>query len=167
MNEPRQRAARAIVTGALTLLGLGLGSACEARSSLEAAQTAVAIGQTALPGLQTAIPGVQTALPGIQTILPDIGAQLQAALPGLGVEITTRPSGAANDAVTEVDVVATDSVGTFGQLDDRARRVAALGALSLAGQYYPNATISLTVTDTAGTVLLTGSKAPGQAPSVQ
>jgi hypothetical protein len=77
------------------------------------------------------------------------------------------PEGAANDAVSQVNVTGTDTRGTFAQLDPRARQATAGAALSLLGQYYPNATIALKIVDGAGGSLLTGSKAPGQAPSLQ
>jgi hypothetical protein len=69
--------------------------------------------------------------------------------------------------VTQVTVVGTDARSTFGQLDPRARQAAASGALTLLAQYYPSASLSLSVVDTSGASLASGTKSPGQAPSVQ
>ena len=152
MIEGRQRAARAIVTALVALSVLGLGGGCEAKSSIEAAQTAIVAAQTAMPAVQTALPSIAT--------------QLQALLPGVGIEVKPTPEGVSNDAVTEVTILGTDSRGTISQLDPRSRQAAVSGALLLAAQYYPNATISLRVVDGAGTTLVSGTKAPGQAPAI-
>jgi hypothetical protein len=151
-----------------------LAGGCQAGSSLESAQTAITMAQTALPGLQTALPGVQaTAQAGatlVSGVLSDpqaINAQLQALLAGVTIEAKTTPDGAANDAVTQVSVTGTDTRGTFAQMDARARQATATGAMLLLAQYYPNASIALTVVDGAGGSLLSGTKSPGQSPSVQ
>jgi hypothetical protein len=181
VNERRQRAVRALIASASALAILVISGGCEARSSIEAAQTAVSVGQTALPGLQTALPGFQTALPGLQAtaqagatlvgaVLSDpqaVNAQLQAILAGATVEVKTTPEAVANDSVTNVIVTATDAQGTFAQEDPRSRQATSTGALLLLGQYFSKATISLSVVDTAGATLISGTKAPGQAPSVQ
>ena len=166
--------APALATGIAALGLLTLVSGCQAGSSVESAQTAIAVAQTALPGLQTALPGVQaTAQAGatlISSVLSDplaINAQLQALLAGVTIDARTTPDGAPNDAVNQVNVTGTDARGTFAQLDGRTRGATMTGALLLVGQYYPNATVSLTVVDSAGGTLASGSKAPGQAPSVQ
>jgi hypothetical protein len=159
----------------ISILGLlSLANGCEARSSGEAAQTAIAGLQTTLPGLQTVLPGVQaTAQAGatlVGSVLGDsqaIGGQIQALLAGVTIDIHIVPDGAANEAVTQVSVSGTDTRGSFAQMDPRTRQTAAGAALVLMSQYYPNATISLTVTDGSGGSLLNASKAPGQAPSIQ
>jgi hypothetical protein len=157
-----------------TLVVLALGVACDARTSVEGAQTAVAVAQTALPGLQTALPGVQaTAQAGatlITGVLSDpvaINAQLQVLLAGATVDLKTTPSGVANDAITQIEITATDTRGTFEQLDARARQAAGGAAMLLAAQYYPNATVALSVVDSSGGALLSGTKALGQTPSLQ
>src|ERR1051325_8700577 len=51
--------------------------------------------------------------------------ELPAALPilaGAAVNVDTQPAGAANDAVTEVTIGATDTRGTLAQLDAISRR---------------------------------------------
>jgi hypothetical protein len=144
LKQARQRAIFSVL-----LLGL-LASGCEARSSVEAAQTAVVAVQTAVPISQSAF---TTALQGL--------------LAGANLSITTAPDGASTDAVTQLTIRATDTQGTLAQVDVRARQAAVTGALALAAQYYPNATISLTVSDASGATLVSGSKAPGQAPAVQ
>jgi hypothetical protein len=157
---------------ALSLLVLVGG--CEARSSIDAAQTAVAVGQTSLPGLQTALPGLQaTAQAGatlVGGVLSDprmINAQLQALLAGATVDVRTAPEGAANDAVSSVTVMGTDAQGNFAQLDTRSRQTTSSGALLVLGQYFPKANISLTVVDDGGSTLISGTKAPGQLPAIQ
>src|SRR5438270_310417 len=86
--EPRQRA---LVIAAM-LIAL-LGSGCQARSSVEAAQTAVVVAQTAVPAL------------------PSIGDQIRPLLPGVAVDVHTAPPDAPNDAVTEVSISGSDSSG--------------------------------------------------------
>src|SRR5205807_10617244 len=147
---------------------------CQAGSSIESAQPAITVAQTALPGIQTSLPGVQaTALAGatmISSVLGDplaINAQLQALLAGVTVDAKLTPDGASSDAVTQVTVTGTDARGTFAQMDGRARQATTMGAILLVSQYFPNATVSLTVVDGSGATLASGSKAPGQAPSVQ
>ncbi len=173
VNERRQRVAPALGSGIVAFGLLILVGGCQAGSSVESAQTAIAVAQTALPGLQTALPGVQaTAQAGatlISSILSDplaINAQLQALLAGVTIDARTTPDGASNDAVTQVSVTGTDARGTFGQLDARTRQATTMGALLLVAQYYPNASVSLTVLDGAGGTLASGSKAPGQGPVV-
>ena len=173
MNERRQRVVRALGTGIVTLGLLTLVGGCQAGSSVESAQTAITMAQTALPGLQTSLPGVQaTAQAGatlISSVLSDplaINAQLQALLAGVTIDAKTTPDGAANDAVSQVSVTGTDARGTFAQMDARARGATTMGALLLVGQYYPNATVSLTVLDGSGGTLASGSKAPGQGPVI-
>jgi hypothetical protein len=143
-------------------------------SSADGVQTAIAAAQTTLPGLQTALPAVQaTAQAGatlISGVLSDpqvINAQLQAVLAGVTIDTRTAPSGVANEAVRQVSVTGRDALGTFTQLDPRTRQASASAALLLLGQYYPNAAIALAVLDGAGATLVSGSKGPGQSPSVQ
>ena len=174
MNERRQRVARALATSALALSILALAGGCEARSSIEAAQTAVSVGQTSLPGLQTALPGLQataqagaTLMGGVLSDPRAINAQLQALLAGSTVEVKTAPDGAANESVTSVTVMGTDSQGNFAQLDTRSRQTTSSGALLVLGQYFPKASISLTVVDGGGVTLISGTKAPGQLPAFQ
>jgi hypothetical protein len=166
--------ARALGTSLVAFGLLTLAGGCQAGSSIEGAQTAISVAQTALPGLQTALPGVQaTAQAGatlVSGVLPDpqaITAQLQALLAGVTIDARTTPEGAANDAVSQVSITGTDGRGAFAQLDGRMRQATATAAMLLVGQYYPNAAIALSVVDGAGETLVSGSKSPGQAPSVQ
>jgi hypothetical protein len=174
VNERRQRAARAVVTGLVTLSALALASGCDARTSAEGVQTAVAVAQTALPAVQTVLPGVQataqagaTAVAGVLSDPQAIIAQLQVLLAGSSVELTTLPAGAGNDVVTEVLISATDTRGALGQLDAHSRQAAAGAAMVVVAQYYPKASISLAVNDSAGAALISGTKAAGQAPTFQ
>jgi hypothetical protein len=174
VNERRQRVTPALVTSIIALGLLTLVGGCQAGSSVEGAQTAIAMAQTALPGFQTALPGVQaTAQAGatlISSVLSDplaINAQLQALLAGVTIDAHATPDGAANEAVSQVSVTGTDARGTFAQLDPLSRQATTTGALMLIGQYYPNALVTLTVVDGAGGKLASGSKTPGQAPSLQ
>jgi hypothetical protein len=66
-----------------------------------------------------------------------------------------------------VVVKATDARGNLAQLDSRARQAAVATAMLAVAQYYPNATVSLTLVDGSGSVLQSGSKAVGQAPAIQ
>jgi hypothetical protein len=181
VNEPRQRAVCALVTSAVALGLLMSDAACDLSPSIQTAQTAVAAVQTFVPGAQTALPGLQTALPGLQAtaqagatsvagVLGDsqaVATQLQALLAGVSIDLQTTPSGVSNDAVTQVTITGTDQRGTLSQMDPSTRQAAASTALLIGGQYFPNATISLSLVDGSGTQLLNGTKAPGQAPSIQ
>lgn len=174
MKLSRQRAVHAFLTGLGTLVVLAIGVACDARTSVEGAQTAVAVAQTALPALQTAVPGVQaTAQAGatlVTGVLSDpvaINAQLQVLLAGSTVDLKTTPPGVANDAVTQLEITGTDTRGTFAQLDERARQAAGGAAMLLAAQYFPNASVALSVVDSSGASIFSGTKALGEAPSLQ
>ncbi|MCA1645907.1 MAG: hypothetical protein LC797_10745 [Chloroflexi bacterium] len=174
MNEPRQRVAQACGTAVGAFAVLILAGGCQVGPSVLSAQTAITAAQTALPGLQTALPGVQaTAQAGatlVSGVLSDpqfVSTQVQAVLAGVTIDAQTTPDGAANDAITQVTVTGTDVRGTYGQLDSGARQATAGAALTLLGQYYPNATIALKVVDSGGGALITGNKSPGQAPSLQ
>jgi hypothetical protein len=164
VNKRRQRAALWFVT-TLAIFGTLVG--CEARSSIEAAQTAVVVAQTALPGAQAtalaAATQVTSVLPDARTLLPS----LQLLLAGAMLEVVTSPPDAAPDGVTAVTIRGTDTSGTLTQLDTRARQAAASAALLMASNYYPNASITLTVADGSGTALLSGTKSPGRSPELQ
>jgi hypothetical protein len=165
---------RACVIGLVALGALALASGCGAKTSAEGAQTAIAAAQTALPGIQSALPGVQataeagaTAVAGVLTDAQAITGQLQVLLAGANVEIKTMPAGAANDAITDVTISGTDARGALAQLDSGARQAAVSAAMTVVAQYYPKATITITVRDTAGAPLVSGTKALGQAPAFQ
>jgi hypothetical protein len=154
--------------GTLALLVLSLlGSACQAGSSIEAAQTAVVAAQTVLPGAQaTAQAGatlVSSALANAQPVV----SVLQTTLQGASVAVKVTPDGATPDAATAVGVDATDAKGALGQMDALTRRVAVSAALEAASQYFPNATITLNVKDGGGNPVVSGSVSPGQTPQVQ
>ena len=106
----------------------------------------------------------------VQTVLP-IGqldaTQLEALLAGINLDIQTQPEGVASDAVTNVTIKGTDNQDRLSEVDSHGRQAAAGGVLILAAQYYPNATISLSVADGSGSILVKGTKAPGQPPSLQ
>ena len=143
MNRNRQRAAVAVLLAAVASVG------CEARSSVEAAQTAVVVVRTAVP------------------VVSEFPSIAQGLLPGSTITVKVSPDGADSTAATDVAITATDSGGTLQQMDSRARQAATIGALLATAQYYPNATIALTVVDTAGNTLVVGKKAAGGQPSVQ
>jgi hypothetical protein len=153
---------------------LVLDCACDIGPSVQRAQTAVTAVQTLAPGAQTALPGLQataqagaTSVAGVLADSQTIAGQLQGLLAGVSVDVQTAPAGASNDAVTQVRITGADTRGTFAQLDPSARQAAAGAAMQIGGQYFPNATISLSVVDGAGNMLLSANKAPGQAPSIQ
>ena len=131
----------------LAVLVTVLGTACQARSSAEAAATAIAIAQTSIPALPTGLPSVADQLRGI--------------LLGVSLDVETTPTGASSDAVTQLNISGTDSSGTLGQLDPRARDAAGSAALVVASRYYPKATIVLDVKDANGSALIHASRAPG------
>jgi hypothetical protein len=147
VNEPRQRTAHALLAAFIALGGLAAG--CQARGSVEAVQTAVVAAQTATTAVSGALGNVQSQLGGA------------------ALEVTTSPDGAEGDAVTDVSIVGTDVQGNLAKIDSRARQAAAVAALALMSQNYPNATIALNVVDGSGTSLVRGTKAPGQPPAVQ
>jgi hypothetical protein len=149
------------------LAGAVLNAGCEARSSVEAAQTAVVAAQTVLPAAQATAQTGATMVSGILADVQSITTQLQPILGGLQIDLATTPPGAANDAVTGVQLRAIDSGGRFAQLDANGRQAAATGALLLVGQYYPQASVTLTVQDPSGATLIAGTRAPGAAPRIQ
>ena len=170
-----------MVAGLMVLGVLALGSGCDAGASVGSAQTAVVVAQTAVNVAQTALPGLQTSLPGIQAtaqagatqvaaVLSDpqaISAQLQLVLAGATIELNPTPVGVANSAVTALAITGTDTHSTLAQMDSATRQATASAALVLVAQYYPNATLSLTLVDSQGGPLLSGTKAPGGAPAFQ
>jgi hypothetical protein len=102
----------------------------------------------------------------ISTVQPAI-VMLQGLLQDVSLKVTTVPDGAQPGDVTEVSIQGTDSQGRLGQIDALARQAAVSAALAAVQQYYPKATISLTVVDASGNVLVSGSTAPGASPSVE
>jgi hypothetical protein len=143
-------------------------SACEAGSSVQAAQTAITTAQTVLPGAQATAAAGATLVSGVLATAQPALTTVQAMLAGASVHVTTTPEGTTDpNSITDVKIDATDAQGTLAQVDPHARQAAALAALAAAGQYYPNARIELTITDMSGATLVTGSVAPGQTPSVQ
>ena len=170
-----------MVTGLVVLGALALSSGCDVGASVGGAQTAVVVAQTAVGVAQTALPAMQTSLPGIQAtaqagatmvaaVMSDpqaINAQLQVLLAGATVEVKPTPAGATGDAVEQLAITGTDTRNSLTQMDSNTRQATAGAALLLVGQYYPKATISLTLVDTKGGPLLSGTKAPGEGPSFQ
>ncbi len=140
---------------AASLLLLGL-AGCQARSTAEAVQTAVVVAQAAATQVTTSLPDPSNMLTSIQFLLA--GATLQ---------IRTTPADAAKDEVTEVAIEGADANDSLTQLDPRARQAAAGAALLAAAQYYPNATISLTVVDASGAALVKATKTPRGIPQFQ
>jgi hypothetical protein len=160
----RQRAA---VAALVVLLALGCVSGCEAHSSVEAAQTAIVAAQTVLPGAQaTAQAGATLVSIAVANVQPVV-ATLQAMLQGVSVQVRINPEGAQPGDVTSVEIDGTDAQGNLSQVDSRTRQAAVAAALMAAQQYYPNATISLKVSDASGSSLVNGSVAPGQTPNLQ
>jgi len=147
---------------ALCVFG-ALAIGCQARGSVEAAQTAIVVAQTALPAVQAAATTVSGALSDSQSAL----GPLQNLLAGAALDVKTMPADAPNDAVTNVTIDASDTQDNLEQIDPRGRQAAATAALVLASQYYPNATIALNVVDSSGKPLIKATMAPGQLPSVQ
>lgn len=164
MSWGRQRTALVVVGVLAPLL---IGTACQARSSVEAAQTAIVAAQTVLPGAQATAQAGATVVSGVLANGQPVLIALQSVLQGANVQVQTAPDGAAPDAVTSVTIDGTDAQGSLAQLDPNVRKAAALAALQTAAQYYPQATITLTVKDTSGAALISGRVAPGQSPSVQ
>ncbi|MBV8716255.1 MAG: hypothetical protein JOZ65_14420 [Chloroflexi bacterium] len=148
-------------------MGLVLGTACQARSSIEAVQTAVVAAQTVVPGTQaTAFAGatlVSSALANSQPVV----TVLQSALQGANVQLKTTPDGATPLTASALEVDATDAQGSLGQMDAATRQIAVSAALVAASQYFPNATITLTVKDGDGNTVVSGTVAPGQTPKIQ
>jgi hypothetical protein len=138
---------------ALSSLAVAVATGCQARSSVEVAQTAVVVAQTALPVAQAGSERALTVLQGL--------------LSGATLDIKTSPDGADNPDVTDVSIDATDSRNAIGQIDPRARQAMVATALLATAQAYPNATIELEIVDGSGNVLASGRVAPGQTPSVQ
>jgi hypothetical protein len=148
-------------------VSLGTSAGCQARSTIDAAQTAVSAAQTALPGAQATAQAAATAVSDTLATAQPVIQTVQGLLSGASLEVTTTPEGAEPATVTDVVVTGTDSHATLAQLDPRARQAAASAALLALGQYYPNATIHLKVVDASGAPLVSGTRSPGQQPSVQ
>jgi hypothetical protein len=159
----RQRAFLPVFVLAL----LGAATACQAHSSVEAAQTAIVAAQTVLPGAQATAQAGATLVSSAFANAQPLIATLQAVLQGVSVQVKMTPEGAAPDAVNDVEVDGVDAQGTLANLDPSLRQAAGTAALSAAAQYFPNATISLDVKGSSGEQVLKGSVAPGQPPSVQ
>jgi hypothetical protein len=123
--------------------------------------------QTVLPGAQATAQAGATLVSGALANGQPVLITLQSLLQGANVQVQTTPDGAAADAVTSVSIDGTDAQGTLAQLDPNVRKAAALAALQAAAQYYPQATITLTVKDTSGLALISGRVAPGQTPTIQ
>jgi hypothetical protein len=167
VKKCRQRGIRAVLSAVGVFGVLVMVAGCEARSSVEAAQTVVVAAQTALPGAQATAQAGATLVSGALTGSQAVLTTLQGVLSEADVKVTTTPDGAESSAVTDVTIDATDVRGALGPIDSHARQAAALAALAAASQYYPNATIALNVVDSAGNPLVSGTKAPGQPPAIQ
>jgi hypothetical protein len=142
-------------------------TACQASSSIDAAQTAIVAAQTVLPGAQaTAQAGATLVSIAVANAQPVV-ATLQAMLQGVSVQVKITPEDAQPDAVTNVSIEGIDAQNRLSQVDTLTRNAAATAALAAAQQYYPKATISLKVSDASGASLLQGSVAPGQTPNLQ
>jgi hypothetical protein len=151
---------------ALAVLACWL-TACQANSSVEAAQTAIVAAQTVLPGAQaTAQAGATLVSIAVDNAQPVV-ASLQAMLQGVSVQVKITPENAQPADVTSVEIEGTDAQDRLSQVDSATRQAAATAALMTAQQYYPNATITLKVNDASGATLLTASVAPGQTPNLQ
>ncbi len=163
----RQRAALPVVAAMLTLGVLAGGTACGADNSLQAAQTAVTAAQTVMPGAQaTAEAGATLVSNAVNTVQPAI-VLVQQLLRDVALKVTTMPVGAQPSDVTEVTIEGTDNQGHLGEIDALARQAAVTAALAAIQQYYPKATVTLTVVDASGNLLAQGRVAPGESPSVQ
>jgi hypothetical protein len=167
VHKRRQRAAAALVSAVTAFGMLGLASGCQPGSSIDAAQTAIVAAQTILPGAQATAQAGATLVSGAFSSSQPAFNTLQGLLSGASLDVQTAPAGVDNAAVTNVTIDATDAQGALSQVDPRARQAAGVAALLSAAQYYPNAAIDLKVVDASGEVLLSGSVAPGQLPSVQ
>jgi hypothetical protein len=120
-----------------------------------------------MPGAQaTALAGA-TLVSGALGSAQPVASVLQSALQGADIRITTTPEDAAPQAASALQIDATDAQGALGQMDALTRRVAVSAALVAASQYFPNASIRLTVKDPSGKTVVSGSVAPGQTPNVQ
>jgi len=128
---------------------LALGTACQAQSSIQAAQTAIVVGQTAFATVQPVV------------------TLMQGTLAGANLKVTTQPDGAQPQDATDVTIEATDAQGNLAQVDPDTRQAAAAAALMAASQYYPKARVSLKVLDASGATLVSGSVQPGQQPAFQ
>jgi hypothetical protein len=163
----RQRAARPVVAALLTLSLLAGGTACGADNSLQAAQTAVTAAQTVMPGAQATAQAGATLVSNVITTAQPVILLVQGLLQDVSLKITTLPDGAQASDVTDVSIDGTDTEGHLAQIDEQTRQTAAAAALAAVSQYYPKATVTLTVVDGSGNTLVSGSVAPGETPSVQ
>jgi hypothetical protein len=156
----------AVPDSAATAVAAAPTLAAGAQTGIVGAQTAVAIAQTALPGAQATVEAGATVASVVLGNPQLISQALSLLLAGANISLQTVPPDATGDGVQQLTLAAVDSSGAFARLDAATQRQSANGALLAAAQAFPKAMITLTVKDSAGTQLLSGTKAPGTDPTI-
>ena len=133
--------------------------------ALSGARTAVTGAQTVLPAAQGTVQAAATAVsPQVQYVLGILTSILGG---GVQVQMEQQPPDAPNTQVKTVRLRATDARGAYASLDRNGREKTAEAVLLATSQFYPQATIDLLIVDGADRTLMTGSRAPGQAPKLE
>jgi hypothetical protein len=148
--------ARALGTAAVALLVLGACS--QSAPSAGTGPTAVsALAEAATPAALEARFDATAAVGGgmnsSNTIQTDDVKTVFAAIPQidkLKITANSSPPGAKTGDVTSVSVIAQDAGGLLKELDQPAKRTLAEALLTAAGVAWPNASVSLLVSDPAG-----------------
>jgi hypothetical protein len=139
------------------------------QGAISNAQTAVTSAQTALPAAQGTVQAVATsaasvaASPQFQYITQVLSSILGG---GVQLQIDQQPPDAPTAQVTSLRLKATDTSGAFSGLDKEGREKTAGVVLLAASQFYPQATVDLLIVDGNDRTLMTGTRQPGQSPTL-
>jgi hypothetical protein len=144
-------------------------AAAPAATAISGAQQAVSTAQTALPAAQTTAQAFATTVATAAT-----SSQVQYVLGilttilggGVKLDLEQEPPNVPPAQVITLKMRATDASGTFAALaeDGQAKTIAA--TLIAAAQFYPQASIQLTVLDGQNRPLMLGTREPGSPPKV-
>jgi hypothetical protein len=99
----------------------------------------------------------------------DLGALLRSTsqtLAGLNFTRVQTPADAPPESVSSLTLQATDISGSFTRLGGSGCQAAVTAALTTVGGVYPHASITMTVLNTDGSAIASGTKLPGKHPVV-
>jgi hypothetical protein len=157
---------RAVSVG---VLALGVLAACSQSTPQQATvPTTIAALATEAPTLGARFNATAAVGGGINAsnaVSADDVASVLASVPGINqlkVTANSSPAGAKGADVTSVSVIAQDSGGLLGSLDQAGKRTLAEAILTAAATAWPKAGVSLLVTDPSGNGgQIIGSRSPG------
>ena len=153
-----------LVAGACTPV-----SPTPAATAISGAQQAVSTAQTALPAVQATAEAITTAAANVAT-----NSQVQYVLGiltsilggGVRLDVDQQPPNVPPSQVITLKLQATDASGTFAALDQQGQEKTVAATLIAAAQFYPQASMQLTVLDGQNRPLMLGSREPGSPPKV-